>query len=160
MQGKRKQKSVNCLMMMLLFVLSFTLTLVSPTLGSTNLTSSGNVKVLSDVTYIPSELTDFPNNDSSLLHVRPYKPVQDAEGMYHLRGEVTNISNQTLIKTKVSAILFDDKEMIIGSAKPWYVGGGLNMKPLNEGSFDLVIHPDDLSGKINSYKLLFSYSVR
>jgi len=144
---------------MITLFLSFTLILISPALGSTNLTSPGSVKVLSNVTYIPSEPTDFPNSDSDLLNVRPYKPVQDAEGMYHLRGEVTNISNQTLLKTKVSAILFDDNDMIIGSAKPWYVGGGLNMKPLDEGSFDLVIHPDDLSGKISSYKLLFSYSV-
>ena len=62
---RRKQQLLRYLMISL--ALSFSFILISPALGSTNLTSPGNVKVLSNVTYIPPEPTDFPNNDSDFF---------------------------------------------------------------------------------------------
>lgn len=96
---------------------------------------------------LPSEATDFPNNDASVLEVHAFKSVQDSVGQYHIRGEVVNLSNKTLLYPKVSAILFDKNDSPVGSAKPWFVSG-LELIPNGSGTFDLVVGPNDLTADL------------
>ena len=116
-------------------------------------------KKSSTLKQLPSKPTDFPGNDPSVLQIHAFKSVQDSVGQYHIRGEVVNLSNKTLLYPKVSAILFDKSDSPVGSAKPWFVSG-LKLIPNSSGTFDLVVGQNELSGKPTSYRLSFTYTSR
>ena len=80
-------------------------------------------KKSSTLKQLPSEGAYFPGNDPSALQIHTFKSIQDSIGQYHIRGEVVNVSNKTLLYPKVSAVLFDKNDSPIGSAKPWFVSG-------------------------------------
>lgn len=113
----------------------------------------------SSLKQLPSDATDFPNHDASVLQIHTFKSVQDSVGQYHIRGEVVNLSNRTLLYPKVSAILFDKNDSPVGSAKPWFVSG-LKLIPNGSGTFDLVIGQYELSAKPASYRLSFTYTIK
>jgi hypothetical protein len=106
-----------------------------------------------------SEAADFPGKDPSVLQIHTFKAVQDSVGQYHIRGEVVNTSNKTLLYPKVSANLFDKNDEPVGSVKPWFVSG-LKLGPNSSGTFDVIIGPNELSGKPASYRLSFTYDTK
>ncbi|MGC2385416.1 MAG: hypothetical protein WA631_20165 [Nitrososphaeraceae archaeon] len=93
------------------------------------------------------------------MQIHTFKALQDSIGQYHIRGEVLNISNKTLLSPKVSAFLFDKNDAPVSSAKPWFVSG-LKLTPNSSGTFDLIVGRNELSGKPVSYRLSFTYTTK
>ncbi len=56
-----------------------------------------------------SEPTDFPNNDRNAVEVHVTCAKKDSIGSYHVRGEIKNLSNDTLQFVKVTGHLYDAK---------------------------------------------------
>jgi hypothetical protein len=138
-------------------IYAFSVPLMNSNTNSTNYVAIA--KKSSTLKQLPSEATDFPINDASVLEVHTFKSVQDSVGQYHIGGEVVNWSNRTLLYPKVSAILFDKNDSPVGSAKPWFVSG-LKLIPNGTGTFDLVVGQNELSAKPASYRLSFTYTIK
>ena len=135
------------------------LTIVMTTVTSISINVTIFAKKSQILKQLPSEAADFPGNDPGVLQIHTFKSIQDSVGQYHIRGEVVNLSNKTLLYPKVSAILFDKNDSPVGSAKPWFVSG-LKLIPSGSGTFDLVVGQNELSAKPASYRLSFTYTIK
>jgi hypothetical protein len=82
-------------------IYAFSVPLMNSNTNSTNYFAIA--KKSSTLKQLPSEATDFPNNDASILQVHTFKSVQGSVGQHHIGGEVVNLSNR-------SAILFDKND--------------------------------------------------
>jgi hypothetical protein len=83
-------------------IYAFSVPLMNSNTNSTNYLAI--VKKSSTLKQLPSEVTDFPNNDASVLQVHTFKSVQDSLGQYQIRGEVVNLSNmvQASVESRLS----------------------------------------------------------
>jgi hypothetical protein len=136
--------------------------------GPTTLTGSGGevVRVSSShraggssgigLKQIPSNKTDFPNNDSSVIQVHVTSAKKDTAGAYHVKGQITNIGNQTLNSVNVTAHLYDAAGNPVGNAISFTSPS--NIDPGHTATFDSLATSDQTNGNPVSFRLTFDWS--
>lgn len=91
---------------------------------------------------IPSNSTDFPSpEDASAIQPTFLKANKDIIGAYHIKGEIKNISNDTLSFVEVKSHFYDANMNIIaienGFTDP------TDLSPGQVGNFDIMLMKDN-----------------
>ena len=113
-------------------------------------------KPSSSLVQIPSESTDFPGDDENAIQVIVSTAKKDIIGTYHVRGEIKNISNDTLQFVQVKAHFFDAANQPIGTTGCCYADP-TDIEPGHTSTFDSFAMKDELSGKPSSFRLSFDW---
>lgn len=113
-------------------------------------------KTGSRLVQIPSEKTDFPDDDSSPVEVSVISAKKDIIGSYHVRGEIRNIGNDTLQFVKVTAHFYDANNQPVGATSCCYADP-TDIEPGHTSTFDSFAMKGDLSATPSSYRLSFDW---
>jgi hypothetical protein len=106
--------------------------------------SSGSSKGKS-LTQIPSEPTDFPDNDQNAIEVHVTSAKKDIIGAYHVRGEIKNVSNDTLQSVQITAHFFDGSGQPVAATTCCYTTLG-DIDPGHTSTFDSFAQEQEISG--------------
>jgi pectate lyase len=99
---------------------------------------------------IPSNVTDFTNDDNSSLILVSVHNSKDIVSTYDIKGVVENVSNKTLIGVWVEATLYDGKmNAIVVRQSPATITGSTdsNIEPGQSKPFDIPFFKPDLNGQ-------------
>jgi hypothetical protein len=128
---------------------SSTTTTIVKYIGSPGLGIIQTVNASDRIIMLPSNASDFANNDSrtlSLDFVNPTGP--DSIGNYYIKGEVVNNGNTTLQNLKITAHWYDSTQKLIGvtygytdSLQPLDTGKRATFTLLGDGHSDLLGKP-------------------
>jgi hypothetical protein len=111
----------------------------------------------SSLTQMPSEPTDFPDNNEKAIDVHVTNAKKDIIGAYHVRGEIKNISNDTLQFVQVTAHFYDENGQPVGATTCCYAQP-TDIDPGHTSTFDSFVMKDAISGKPTSYRLSFDWN--
>jgi hypothetical protein len=133
----------------------------APILGNTVGSSSddndgSSTMASSSLAQIPSEKTDFPNDNSSPVEVNVISAKKDIIGSYHVRGEIRNVGNDTLQFVKVTAHFYDADNQPVGATSCCYADPS-NIEAGHTSVFDSFAMKDTLSAIPSSYRLSFDW---
>jgi hypothetical protein len=106
---------------------------------------------------LPSNATDFPNNDPSVIQVHVTTAKKDITGAYHVMGEITNKGNDTLNSVQVTAHFYDGSRNLIADST-CCITTPPNIDPGHTSTFDSFVTSDQISGKPVSYRLSYDWS--
>jgi hypothetical protein len=118
--------------------------------------SSSRSSSRKSLTQTPSEPTDFPGNDQNVVKASVTSAKKDIIGDYHVRGDITNISNDTLQGVQVVAHFYDASGQPVGSTTCCYTTPS-DIEPGHTSTFDSFITSDAISGTPSSYRLSFDW---
>lgn len=105
---------------------------------------------------IPSNKTDYPNNDPSVIQVHALGAKKNILGDYEITGEVTNVGNDTLQFVQITAHLYDATGQLVGSGFGYTTPTNLDTQ--HTGTYDIFVTKDSLNGKPTSYRLSYDWS--
>src|SRR6266487_2428644 len=120
--------------------------------GSSSSTGSSH----GGLTQIASNKTDYPDNDPSVIQVHVSSAKKDILGDYELKGELTNVGNDSLQFVHINAHVYDATGQLVGNGDGYTTPNNLDAQ--HTGIFDLFITKDSLSGKPTSYRLSYDWS--
>lgn len=106
---------------------------------------------------LPSNATDFPDNDPSVILVHVTTAKKDMTGAYHVMGEITNRGNDTLNSVQVTVHFYDASGNLIADSTCCFTTP-LNIDPGHTSTFDSFVTSDQISGKPASYRLSYDWS--
>jgi hypothetical protein len=106
---------------------------------------------------LPSNATDFPDNDPSVILVHVTTAKKDITGAYHVMGEITNKGNDTLNSVQVTVHFYDASGNLIADSTCCFTTP-LNIDPGHTSTFDSFVTSDQISGKPASYRLSYDWS--
>ena len=110
-----------------------------------------------ELLQIPSNATDFPNNDPKVIQVQVTSAKKDIIGDYHIVGEITNTGNDTLSFVQVTVHLYDASNRLIGDSTCCYTTP-TNIDAGHTSTFDSFVTSDHINGTPVSYRLSFDWS--
>jgi hypothetical protein len=111
----------------------------------------------SNLTQLPSEPTDFPNNDQKAVETHVTSAKKDSIGSYHVIGEIKNLSNDTTLQfVKVTAHLYDGSGQPVAVTTCCYADP-MDIEPGHTSTFDSFAQEDVISGTPTSYRLSFDW---
>jgi len=110
----------------------------------------------SGLIQIPSNKTDYPNNDPSVIQVHALGAKKNILGDYEITGEVTNVGNDTLQFVQITAHLYDATGQLVGSGFGYTTPTNLDAQ--HTGTYDIFVTKDSLNGKPTSYRLSYDWS--
>jgi hypothetical protein len=105
---------------------------------------------------IPSNKTDYPDNDRSVIQVHVTSAKKDIIGAWHITGEITNVGNDSLQFVHITAHLYDATGQLVGNGDGYT--SPTNLDAQHTGTFDTLITKDTLSGTPTSYRLSYDWS--
>src|SRR5438552_3220240 len=105
---------------------------------------------------IPSNKTDYPDNDPSVIQVHVSSAKKDIIGDYELKGEVTNVGNDTLQFVHITSHVYDATGQLVGNGDGYTTPSDLDAQ--HTGTFDMFIAKDTLSGTPTRYRLSHDWS--
>lgn len=105
---------------------------------------------------LPSQSTDFPNNDQSVVQVTVATAKKDTIGDYHIKGEIKNLSNDTLQFVKVTAHFIDANNQTVEVTTCCFTYP-TDIEPGHTSTIDSFAQKDELSGTPTSYRLSFDW---
>jgi hypothetical protein len=142
----------------LAYVLAILLVMVAIGSGAISTTDIvATKKSSSSLTQMPSEPTDFPDNNEKAIEVHVTNAKKDIIGAYHVRGEIKNISNDTLQFVQVTAHFYDESGQPVGATTCCYAQP-TDIDPGHTSTFDSFVMKDAISGKPTSYRLSFDWN--
>ena len=105
---------------------------------------------------LPSETTDFPNDDPSVIEVHVTTAKKDIIGSYHVRGEIKNLGENPLSFVKVTAHFYDENNQTVGITTCCYADPS-DIEPNHTSTFDSFAMKDDMSDTPKSFRLSFDW---
>jgi hypothetical protein len=105
---------------------------------------------------IPSNKTDFPDNDPNVIQVHVTSAKKDIIGAWHITGEITNVGNDSLQFVHITAHLYDATGQLVGNGDGYT--SPTNLDSQHTGTFDTLITKDTLSGTPTNYRLSYDWS--
>ena len=125
-------------------------------------TSSGGISGSSSSRHgsliqLPSNATDFPGNDPSVIQVHVTSAKKDIIGAYHVQGEITNVGNDTLNFVLVTVHFYDSSGQLVAATTCCYTTP-TNIAAGHTVTFDSFATSDQANGKPESYRLSFDWS--
>ena len=133
-------------------VLLFITAIVNTDIPETFATKSG-----SGLNQIPSEPTDFPSNDPNAIEIHVIGAKKDSQGDYYVKGEIKNLSNNTLEVARVTGHFYDNDNQTVGVTSCCYTEPS-DIEPGHTAIFDSFALKDDMSGTPTSYRLSFTWN--
>jgi hypothetical protein len=106
--------------------------------------------------HIASVATDFPNDDPNTVEVHVTSAKEDSIGAYHVRGEIKNLSNDTLSNVKVTGHFSNTSGQPVAVTTCCYTTP-TDIDPGHTSTFDSFSQKDELSGTPTSYRLSFDW---
>jgi hypothetical protein len=106
---------------------------------------------------IPSNATDFPNNDPKAIQVQVTSAKKDIIEDYHVVGEITNTGNDTISFVQVTVHLYDSGNRLIGDSTCCYTTP-TNIDAGHTSTFDSFVTSDHINGTPVSFRLSFDWS--
>jgi hypothetical protein len=122
--------------------------------GSASLSTGSSDRGL---VQIPSNATDFPNNDPTVIKVQVTSAKKDIIGDYHIVGEITNTGNDTLSFVQVTVHLYDAGNQLIGDSTCCYTTP-TNIDAGHTSTFDSFVTSDHINGTPVSFRLSYDWS--
>jgi hypothetical protein len=111
----------------------------------------------SGLTQIPSKVTDFPNNNPSVIQVHVTSAKKDVTGSYHIIGEITNNANSPIHSVMVTVHLYDANNGLVGVSTCCYTTP-IIIDPGHTATFDSFVTSAQTNGKPVSYRLSYDWS--
>ena len=124
--------------------------------NSQNISQIFAAKSGSGLKQIPSEPTDFPNDNSSAIKVDVTTAKKDIIGAYHVKGEIKNLGQDSLNYVQVIAHFYDSANQTVGVTSCCYANP-TDIEPGHTATFDSFATKDDMSGTPKSYRLSFEW---
>lgn len=110
------------------------------------------VLFLSAMNYAYSQRSD---GVISVLSSSSYTDLnEDDESNYHIVGEVKNTSTDSMTNVKIVATFYDKSRKVVDTDFT-YTNIDV-LRPAEKSSFEIILNDEDLSQKIDSYKLSLS----
>jgi hypothetical protein len=149
-KDKENAKKLASFLIILLFVATM-IGIIIPTTGVVATKSSSK----SSLTQIPSEGLDFPDNQTSALQLSFVKANKDIAKWYHVKGEVTNSSPDTISGLNIRVKWYDENMNVVGLgegfATPYII------EPGRSATFDTLTDPKSMDAKPKFFKLSFDW---
>ena len=106
---------------------------------------------------IPSNATDFLNNDPKVIQVQVTSATKDVIGDYHIVGEITNTGKDTLSFVRVTVHLYDVRNRLIGDSTCCYTTL-TNIDAGHTSTFDSFVTSNHINGTPVFYRLSYDWS--
>ena len=124
-------------------------------------TSSGGISGSSSSRHgsliqLPSNATDFPGNDPSVIQVHVTSAKKDIIGSYHVTGEITNMGNDTLNFVLVTVHFYDASGQLVAASTCCYATP-TDIDTGHTATFDSFVQSADITGKPVMYRLSFDW---
>ncbi len=110
----------------------------------------------SGLQQIPSNATDFRNDNPNAIKVQLASAKKNILGDYEIKGEITNLGNDTIKFVQITAHVYDTGGNLVGNENGYTTPSDLD--PHHTGTFDLFITKDTLSGTPSSFRLSYDWS--
>lgn len=117
--SKQKQR---CVPLVLVSVIGLALVLslpVFPAFAKSHKSSSSSSSH-GNLAQLPSNATDYPDNDPSVIQVHVTSAKKDVIGSYHVTGEITNKGNDTLNSVLVTVHFYDASGSLVAASTCCY----------------------------------------
>jgi len=108
------------------------------------------------LTQIPSNATDFPGDDTGVIQVHVTSANKDIIGAWHVKGEITNVGNDTLQFVRVTIHFYDSSGGLIGDSSCCYSTPD-SIEPHHTVTFDSFANKDEITAIPSSYRLSFDW---
>jgi hypothetical protein len=105
---------------------------------------------------LPSETTDFPNDDPNAIEIHVTTAKKDIIGAYHVKGEIKNLGEDILSYVRVTAHFYDENNQTVGVTTCCYADPS-DIEPTHTSTFDSFALKDDMSDKPKSFRLSFDW---
>lgn len=122
--------------------------------GSSSLSTGSSRRGL---VQIPSNATDFPNNDANVIQVHVTSAKKDIIGSYHVTGEITNKGNDTLSTVLVTVHFYDARGNLVADSTCCYTTP-TDIAPSHTATFDSFVMSNQISGTPANYRLSYDWS--
>ncbi len=119
--------------------------------------SSSDGSSYGGLVQLPSNATDYPGNDPSVIQVHVTTAKKDIIGAYHVMGEITNKGNDTLNSVEVTVHFYDVGGNLIADST-CCITTPPNIDPGHTATFDSFVTSDQITGKPVSYRLSYDWS--
>jgi hypothetical protein len=126
----------------------------SSSISSSSSSSSNSRSV--GLQQIPSNRTDFPSDNPNAIQVQVVSAKKNILGEYEIKGEITNVGNDTIEFVQITAHIYDASRNLVGNENSYTTPSDLDSH--HTGTFDLFISKDTLSGTPNSFRLSYDWS--
>lgn len=110
----------------------------------------------SEITQIPSELTDYPGNNNETLQILFSKATISDNDSVHVIGSIKNVGQQTLQSVDVTAHFFDADNNTVGVTTCCYADPS-DIEPAHTSSFDSFSSSEQMLGEPKYYRLSFDW---
>ena len=104
---------------------------------------------------IPSEPTDFPDDDPNVIKVDAVTVEKDIIGGYPIRGEIKNLGDTALRSVHLTVHFYDDNNQTVGTMS-FYVDP-MDIEPGRTSTFDTYTMKDQMSGTPKAFRLSFDW---
>lgn len=106
---------------------------------------------------MPSNATDYPGNDPSVIQVHVTSAKKDIIGSYHVTGEITYKGNDTLNSVLVTVHFYDASGNLVAASTRCYTTPS-NIDPGHTATYDIFVMSNEISAKPVSYRLSHDWS--
>jgi hypothetical protein len=96
------------------------------------------------LTQIPSNATDFPGDDTGVIQVHVTSANKDIIGAWHVKGEITNVGNDTIQFVRVTVHFYDSSGGLIGDSSCCYTTPD-SIEPHHTVTFDSFANKDEIT---------------
>ncbi len=125
-------------------------------------TSSGGISGSSSSRHgsliqLPSNATDFPDNDPNVIQVHVTGAKKDIIGSYHVTGEITNEGNDTISSVLVTVHFYDASGNLVADSTCCYTTPS-DIDAGHTATFDSFVMSNEISGTPVSYRLSYDWS--
>jgi len=109
-----------------------------------------------EIFQIPSEATDFPENNQKVLQVLFAKANKDSIDDYHIIGSIKNNGNETLNSVKVTGHFLDNDLNPIGITTCCYTDP-IDIEPGHTSAIDSFASSNQMVGDPSYFRLSFDW---
>ena len=106
---------------------------------------------------MPSNATDFPGNDPSVVQAHVTSAKKDIIGNYHVTGQITNEGNDTINSVLVTVHFYDASGNFVADSTCCYTTPS-DIDPGHTSTFDSFVMSKEINGTPVSYRLSYDWS--
>lgn len=105
---------------------------------------------------IPSEATDYPDDEPNAVEVHVTMAKKDILGDYHVKGEIKNLGEESLQYVRVTGHFYDSENQTVGVTSCCYTDP-TDIEPGHTATFDSFAQKDEMSGDPKNFRLSYDW---
>jgi hypothetical protein len=133
-------------------ILSVTAVMSVPNITQTSATKSSG----QGLNQLPSDVTDYPNDDPNAVEVHVTTANKDSIGNYHVRGEIKNLGEEILQYVKVTAHFYNAENQTVGVTSCCYTTP-TDIDPKHTATFDSFAQENEMAGDATDFRLSYEW---